>query len=230
MDATQALADLAEISSQIECAVVLDGKGKPLGSTVADAALAESLAAQAAELFEVAENASTTGGELTQLEVALLAGSVFIVREGELRIVATTCPEPTIGLVFYDLRSCLRAISGPETSAPKPRAKKTEQPATAPAAEVPAPLAPPAGPAQAPRPVPPAPAPKSTSEPKPVPPPEPTPAAAPPAPPAKQVQAPKSAPAPKPTPAPAPAPREAPARPGPSPDATQPQEGGDGEA
>ena len=132
MDATQALADLAEISSQIECAVVLDGKGKPLGSTVADAALAESLAARAAELFEAAENASTTGGELTQLEVALLAGSVFIVREGELRVVATTCPEPTIGLVFYDLRSCLRAISGSETSAPKQRAKKTEQPATAP--------------------------------------------------------------------------------------------------
>jgi hypothetical protein len=34
MDAQQALADLTEISSQIEAAVVFDDKGKVVGSTV----------------------------------------------------------------------------------------------------------------------------------------------------------------------------------------------------
>ena len=36
MDAQQALADLTEISSQIEAAVVFDDKGKVVGSTLAD--------------------------------------------------------------------------------------------------------------------------------------------------------------------------------------------------
>ena len=41
------------------------------------------------------------------------AGSVFVVRDGERLIAATTRPEPTVGLVFYDLKSCLRSIDAP---------------------------------------------------------------------------------------------------------------------
>ena len=33
-------------------------------------------------------------------------------------IAATTGPEPTVGLVFYDLKSCLRSVDEPK---PKPR-------------------------------------------------------------------------------------------------------------
>jgi hypothetical protein len=50
---------------------------------------------------------------VTQLEVALGSGSVFVVRDGGRLIVATTSPEPTVGLVFYDLKSCLRTITDP---------------------------------------------------------------------------------------------------------------------
>ena len=39
MDAQQALADLTEISSQIEAAVVFDDKGKVVGSTLEDLSL-----------------------------------------------------------------------------------------------------------------------------------------------------------------------------------------------
>ena len=42
------------------------------------------------------------------LEAATLEGSVFVVLDGDSPAAATR-PEPTVGLVFYDLRSCLRA-------------------------------------------------------------------------------------------------------------------------
>ncbi len=34
-------------------------------------------------------------------------------RDGERLIAATTTPEPTVGLVFYDLKTCLRSIDEP---------------------------------------------------------------------------------------------------------------------
>ena len=43
MDASQALADLTEISSQIEAAVLFDDAGAVLGSTLPDGAAAEDL-------------------------------------------------------------------------------------------------------------------------------------------------------------------------------------------
>ena len=56
-----------------------------------------------------------------ELEVALPGGSVFVASEGARSILATTAPAPTSGLVFYDLRACLRALDPP----PKPKAKRT---------------------------------------------------------------------------------------------------------
>lgn len=122
MDAAQALADLTEISSQIEAAVILDRSGALAGSTLPDEARAGELARAARELVAAAERAS--GGqdrELAQLEVATLEGSVFIVRDEERTIAATTGPEPTVGLVFYDLKSCLRSVAAGEEE--RPRAK-----------------------------------------------------------------------------------------------------------
>ena len=52
MDAAQALADLTEISSQIEAAVLFDAQGEVRASTLADGP-ARSLARAAAELLEV---------------------------------------------------------------------------------------------------------------------------------------------------------------------------------
>ena len=48
---------------------------------------------------------------------------VFVVRDGDRVAAATTVPEPTAGLVLYDLRTCLRRIEEP---APKRRRKKTD--------------------------------------------------------------------------------------------------------
>jgi predicted regulator of Ras-like GTPase activity (Roadblock/LC7/MglB family) len=116
MDAQQALADLTEISSQIEAAVVFDDKGKVAGSTLADG---ESFAQAARELLAAADEVKTGESPLTQLEISTAEGSVFVVREGKTLIAATTGPAPTVGLVFYDLKSALRSAK----SKPKPRAK-----------------------------------------------------------------------------------------------------------
>jgi hypothetical protein len=52
-----------------------------------------------------------------------------VLRQGERTIAATTGTQPTAGLVAYDLRTCLDAISEPETPKRKraPRKPKVEE-------------------------------------------------------------------------------------------------------
>ena len=47
-------------------------------------------------------------------------GCVFVVQDDERVVDAVTAPEPTVGLVFYDLKTCLRHVAGEEL-APKPK-------------------------------------------------------------------------------------------------------------
>ena len=95
-----------------------------VGSNAGDDARAERIAAAAARLLDEAGSVATgRDGELAQLEAATRAGSVFVVHDGERRIAATTRPEPTVGLVFYDLKSCLRSL---EDEKPKRTGKKAD--------------------------------------------------------------------------------------------------------
>jgi predicted regulator of Ras-like GTPase activity (Roadblock/LC7/MglB family) len=128
MDPAQALNELTEISSQIEAACLFDSDANLLGSTLGDETAARRFAEAAAGLIQEAVRARAGGKELVQLEAALLDGSVFVVLEGNLAVVAVTRPEPTVGLVFYDLKSCLRAAAGPgdEDGKPRPNARRTE--------------------------------------------------------------------------------------------------------
>jgi predicted regulator of Ras-like GTPase activity (Roadblock/LC7/MglB family) len=124
MDATQAIADLTEISPQVQDVVVIGADGGLVGSNMREEA-AGRLAEGARRLLDAAEELRPG---VAQLEAATTAGSVFVVRDGERLIAATTTPEPTVGLVFYDLKTCLRSIDEPK---PKPRrrapAKKTKE-------------------------------------------------------------------------------------------------------
>jgi predicted regulator of Ras-like GTPase activity (Roadblock/LC7/MglB family) len=110
MDAQQALADLTEISSQIQAAVVFDDQGKVAASTLGDSARSDELAKAAGGLLAAADEVKTGESALTQLEVATGEGSVFVVRTGKTVIAATTGSNPTAGLVFYDLKSALRTV------------------------------------------------------------------------------------------------------------------------
>jgi predicted regulator of Ras-like GTPase activity (Roadblock/LC7/MglB family) len=140
MDAQQALADLTEISSQIEAAVVFDDKGKVAGSTLGDSARTEQLAGAAKELLAAAEGVKTGESPLTQLEIATGEGSVFLVREGKACIAATTGSNPTVGLVFYDLKSALKNVKAePARKAPASRKKTTTTAAKKPSARKTAP-------------------------------------------------------------------------------------------
>src|SRR3954464_5772258 len=115
MDAAQAIADLEEISPQVRDVVVVGAHGGPSGSNLGDGAAATRAAQGGRKLVEAAEELRPG---VVQLEVATPAGSVFVVRDGDRMIAATTTPEPTVGLVFYDLKTCLRAIEPPKQAAP----------------------------------------------------------------------------------------------------------------
>lgn len=112
MDAPQALADLTEISSQVVDVAIIEADGTILATTADDAARAKRFAAGIAKLLEEAEALRELRGlpDLAQLEAATLDGSVFAVRRHGRTIAATTLPDPTVGLVFYDLKHCLRSI------------------------------------------------------------------------------------------------------------------------
>ena len=131
MDAAAALERLREISSQVRAAVIFERGGKIVGSTLGDDDRAKRVAAEAEGLLDEAEGARGDGdgqAEFAQLEVALRDGSVFLVRDAERLIVATTPPEPTVGLVFYDLKSTLRELAAEPP--PKKRAPARRKPAT----------------------------------------------------------------------------------------------------
>ena len=123
MDAVQALADLTEISSQIQAAVLFDESGAVQGSTLANDGAAEALARAGADLLERAAGFRSEG-EVTQLEASTGAGSVFVVRDGARRIAAVTGPAPTVGLVFYDLKS---ALHGADDKASKPKRSRRKK-------------------------------------------------------------------------------------------------------
>jgi len=132
VDAASALADLTEISSQVEAAVVVDEQGAVLASTLADETGTERLARAGTELLEAAGSAfGREGRAVSRLEVALREGSVFALTEGGVAIVARTSPKPSSGLVLYDLGTCLRAVAESRAKPKRTRRAPKRKQATA---------------------------------------------------------------------------------------------------
>jgi predicted regulator of Ras-like GTPase activity (Roadblock/LC7/MglB family) len=123
VDVKQALADLTEISTQIEAAVLFGADGSVEGSTLADESAARALADAAAALLSKADGLREGEAAVTQIQVSLADGCVFVVRDGDRRIAGATVPSPTVGLVFYDLKSALRD-SAPEPEQTEKRTRK----------------------------------------------------------------------------------------------------------
>jgi predicted regulator of Ras-like GTPase activity (Roadblock/LC7/MglB family) len=111
VEAARALADLVEISPQIEAAAVVAGDGEVAGSVGIPEGRAGVLARSVRDLLEGAGAFRGDDGRVTQLHVALSAGDVFTVTGADERtIVAVTRERATPGLVFYDLKHCLAAM------------------------------------------------------------------------------------------------------------------------
>lgn len=128
MEAAQALAELTQLSSQVERAVILRADGSLLAATTEDTAAAEALAQAALDLVAAAFELRSTPDEVNRVEVELAEGAVFVLRDGGRTIAATTGPRPTAGLVVYDLRTCLSSIDeGKPTEKPKRRKPKSAE-------------------------------------------------------------------------------------------------------
>jgi predicted regulator of Ras-like GTPase activity (Roadblock/LC7/MglB family) len=128
VEAAQALADLTEISSQIEAAVLAAGDGTVVASTFSDASAGERFAEAAAELLRSAAGPEREGAqELVQLQGLTPQGSVFVVRDGNHLVAAVTGRDPIVGLVFFDLKTCLRLVRPDQAEEKKPVRKRTKK-------------------------------------------------------------------------------------------------------
>jgi predicted regulator of Ras-like GTPase activity (Roadblock/LC7/MglB family) len=123
VDAAQALADLTEISSQVVDVAIVAEDGTVLATTIDDPGRANRFVLGIADLVAQADAVREARGlpDLAQLEAATLEGSVFVVRREGRVIAATTRPDPTVGLVFYDLKHCLRSIEDGSRAGPARR-------------------------------------------------------------------------------------------------------------
>jgi predicted regulator of Ras-like GTPase activity (Roadblock/LC7/MglB family) len=134
MDAAQALADLTEISAQIEGAVLADSSGALVASTFSQEERGKELARAAADMLAAASEARAEGQQLVQIQAATPRGSVFVVRDEKHVVAALTGSRPTVGLVFYDLKTCLRMLAREEAKSQAPAeaaAEKTQETAAA---------------------------------------------------------------------------------------------------
>lgn len=110
MDVATALAELEELSTQTVEAVVTESSGAVAGAVGCSDDRAATLSRAGLDLLAAAEGVRR-GAEVRRVDVSLASGSVFCVREHGRTIVATTGPEPTAGLVLYDLATVLRRIA-----------------------------------------------------------------------------------------------------------------------
>ena len=126
MDAAQALADLLELSPEVEAAALFR-RGDTLGHAGVDDDTVGLIVGAAGQLLDGAGELRSDGTRVTQVRAALGDGCFFVVREpeGDRAAVAVTTSRATPGLVFYDLKRALAATAG--EAEPKPRRRRTKQ-------------------------------------------------------------------------------------------------------
>lgn len=118
--ASSALEELLEVSPQVDAAVIVERDGgRLLASAPATSdRMADRLGATCMRIVEAAEQARRELGRepVVQVEVATPEGHVFVVADATWLVAAVTDADPTVGLVFYDLKTSLRAVreAGPD--------------------------------------------------------------------------------------------------------------------
>jgi len=114
MDASAALSELVGISTQVVEAVIVTPDGTIEASRVASEDRARELVAAGSAILVEADSIRATS-VVERVHVDLERGSVVVARDAERAIVVTTVPEPTAGLLAYDLRTALRRAGGETT-------------------------------------------------------------------------------------------------------------------
>jgi hypothetical protein len=117
MTPDEAIRDLLDISTDVNSVGVLGVDGELLAS--GPGAVASDLGTVSAGLWDAAAGQALATGAtgLDHVVVEDAAGAVAAVEAHSRRIVAVTGPQPAIGLLLFDLRTCLGdAFPGEETS------------------------------------------------------------------------------------------------------------------
>lgn len=109
MDASVALGELVDVSTQVVEAVVLDAAGEVEAARSAGDDRTRVLAETGAQVLSAATRIRVTE-PLERVEVDLLRGSLVVASDGQRTMVVTTVPRPTAALVAHDLRTALRRI------------------------------------------------------------------------------------------------------------------------
>lgn len=126
-----AFEEMMDISTDIDRAVIYDRSGVVVSNM--DEEEQEVAAKQARELVRLAETRAQEMGSqpFTQLAVDTGAGYVFVSRElGDdgLTVMATGKKGSRVGLVLYDLKTCLRdAVGAAMAETPKGKKKRGEE-------------------------------------------------------------------------------------------------------
>ena len=129
VDAAEAIAELLELSSHVEAAVVFDPAGAVEASSFSDEHRATALSRRALDVVAAAGGIRRQGARVTRVEARFDEGSVIVVSDGDRLAAATTTPDPPVALVAYDLRNALRSSAA---APPKPsRPRKPKAPADA---------------------------------------------------------------------------------------------------
>ena len=111
MEASAALSELVGLSTQVVEAVVTAVDGTVEAARAANEERAGALASAGSALLAEASGLRPSSPGVERVHVDLERGSLVAVSDGERTIVATTVPEPTAGLVAFDLRTSLRRIA-----------------------------------------------------------------------------------------------------------------------
>jgi hypothetical protein len=106
MTADEAIRDLLDISTDVKSVAVVGVGGELLAS--GPGAVASDLGSAGTRLWDAAEQArAVDAAGLDHLVVEDAAGAVAMVEAQGRRIVAVTGPQPAVGLLLFDLRTCL---------------------------------------------------------------------------------------------------------------------------
>ena len=107
MTADEAIRDLLDISTDVNGVAVLGADGELLAS--GPGAVAGDVGTVATRLWDAAAGQALGAGAtgLDHVVVEDVAGAVAVVEAHERRIVAVTGPQPAVGLLLFDLRTCL---------------------------------------------------------------------------------------------------------------------------
>jgi predicted regulator of Ras-like GTPase activity (Roadblock/LC7/MglB family) len=118
--ADKAFQEMLDISTDIDKAVLF--KGNEVIATNFAESVRQDMVWKALELAGLGDQRAKDMGSspLTQLMVETDAGSVFLVREAKpdaMGVLATGKKDSRVGLVFYDMKTCMRDAQDEDTTA-----------------------------------------------------------------------------------------------------------------